>query len=218
VTDTAIGVVLVGARRLMREALKAMLSAETNIRVTGEAASIPEAAELVRSLQPGAMVVDIPMSDTRGIDAIARLLEGSPRPRIVALTQRYDPYLFDLLLKRGVSGYVLKSDAGAELARAIRVITQEKFFFSPDVATNLAKGYGAPNMEQKPAAEALAPRERQVLTLIAEGRRSQDIAARLRVSVATVEVHHRNIMRKLDLHSVAELTRYALRERLIPLD
>jgi DNA-binding NarL/FixJ family response regulator len=218
VTDTAIPVVLVGAQRLVRDALKAMLSLETNIRVMGEATSVSEAVEITKTLHPTALVLDIPTSDTRGIDAIAQLLADCPGLRIAALTEHYDPYIFDLLLKRGVSGYVLKSDPGTELARAIRVIAQEKFFFSPDVATSLARGHGAPEAERKPAVEVLGPRERQVLALIAEGRRSQEIARRLHVSVATVEVHRRNIIRKLDLHSIAELTKYAIRERLIQLD
>jgi DNA-binding NarL/FixJ family response regulator len=217
-SDTAIGVVLVGAQRLMRDALRAMLSLETGIRVTGEAATIPEAVDVVRTLRPAALALDVSLADTRSIDAIPLLLAESPELRIAALTRQYDSYLFDLMLKRGVSGYVLKSDAGAELARAIRVIVREKFSFSPEVAANLAKGHAAHDPARPPAAEVLGPRERQVLALIAEGRRSQDIAARLHVSVATVEVHRRNIMRKLDLHSIAELTKYAIRERLIRLD
>jgi DNA-binding NarL/FixJ family response regulator len=217
-SDTAIGVVLVGAQRLMRDALRAMLSLETGIRVTGDAATIPEAVDVVRTLRPAALALDVSLADTRSIDAIPLLLAESPELRIAALTRQYDPYLFDLMLKRGVSGYVLKSDAGPELARAIRVIVHEKFSFSPEVAANLAKGHAAQDPGGPPAAEVLGPRERQVLALIAEGRRSQDIAARLHVSVATVEVHRRNIMRKLDLHSIAELTKYAIRERLIRLD
>src|SRR5262249_3441213 len=134
---------------------------------------------------------------------------------VAAITERYDAGLVNLLLVRGAGAYVLRSDHGVELGKAIRVITRGGLFLSKS-ASRMA------SVAQKPAHpasrfDALGRRERQVLTLIAEGRRSKEIAVELSVSVATVDVHRRNIMRKLDLHSVAQLTKYAIRERLIHL-
>jgi DNA-binding NarL/FixJ family response regulator len=224
VSDKPFTVVLVGAQRLMLDALKSMLSPssgpplERDIEVIGEATGIPEAVETTKALRPASLVLDIPTPDTRGTDAIARLLSECPGVRIVGLADRYDAGFLDFLLRQGVGGYVLKSDPGTELVRAIRVVAHGGFFFSHDVAVHRAAGRRPLQAERKPIVDALGPRERQVLALIANGRRSQDIAARLHLSIATIEVHRRNIMRKLDLHSVAELTKYAIRERLIVLD
>jgi len=224
VTDGPIEVMLVSAQRLFLDALQSMLPLdcaplEADIEVVGIATSVPEAIEMAKMSRRPAFVLDIDASDKHGVDALVGVFSAFPAAPVAAITERYDAALMELLLAHGAGGYVLRSDRGAELGRAIRVIARGGMFLSTSVSGMRAAsrrahdpGNGAPRFD------SLGPRERQVLALIAEGQRSKQIAAELRVSVATVDVHRRNIMRKLDLHSVAQLTKYAIRERLIPLE
>lgn len=210
---SGIRVLLAEDHRLVREALRDTLAKEPGIAVVGEAGSGAQALELARTLSPEVVVLDIALPDLNGIEVAARLARFDPPPRIVALSAYTDKRFVTEMLRAGAAAYVTKSAAGTDLVRAIRAVAQGQGYLCPEVAGALVAEMR--DGEAAGAAPRLGRREREVLRLVAEGARSQDIAAQLHIAVATVEVHRRNIMRKLDLHSVAELTRYAIREGIV---
>lgn len=203
-------VVLADDHRILREALRTLLSREPDIEIVGEAGTGADTLALWRSTRPDIVVLDIGLPDLSGIEVAARLSGGADPPRIVALSAHADKRFVTEILRAGASAYVTKSAAGNELVRAIRAVAAGGNYLCPEVA-------GALVAEVRDAVDSrnkarLGRREREVLRLVAEGARSADIATRLNISVATVEVHRRNIARKLELRTVAELTKYAIRE------
>jgi two-component system NarL family response regulator len=206
----AIRVVLAEDQRMVREALGALLSREQDFAIVGEAATGREAIELVQARSPDVLVLDISLPEVDGIEVARSVRLRAPGVKVIALSVHQEKHYVREMLKAGAAGYVDKASALNELVRAIRLVMQGKLYLSPDVTRGaLGDPSGAAD------AAALTARERQVLGLLAQGRRSPQIAAELHISVATVEVHRRNIMRKLGLHTVAELTRYAVREGIV---
>lgn len=204
--------VLADDHRMLREALAEMLAKEPEIEVAGEAGSGREALELVETLRPDVLVLDIGLPDMSGIEVAKRLRFS--KTRVLMLSAYADKRFVREALKAGAAGYVSKGAAGDELANAVRAVARGDSYLSPEVAGPLVRELQEPERGSPPPSSVLAPREREVLKLIAEGARSADIAARLGITVSTVEAHRRNINRKLGLHTVAELTKYALREGL----
>ena len=197
-------------------ALRSMLEKEIDIDVVGEAGDGAALLEVVARTMPDVAVVDIAMPGMNGIEATRRLLAGHPRLKVIALSAYSDRRFVLEMLNAGAKGYLIKASAGDELARAIRAIAQGQTYLCPEVAgaiVEVARGK-KPSLAGNASAN-LGRREREVLALLADGKSSSEIAARLHIAVSTVEVHRRNIMRKLDLHNVAELTKYAIREGLI---
>jgi len=209
-----IRVLLVEDHRMVREALREVLMKVQDIEVVGEAGDAQDALAQAQSLAPDVIVLDIRLPDLNGIELAARLRDSGSTAKIVALSAFSDKRFVTEMLRSGASGYVTKSAAGSELVRAIRAIADGQGYFSPEIAGTLV----ADVRDRATAAGApLARREREVLRLIAEGLRSPEIAPQLMITVATVEVHRRNIMRKLGLRTVAELTKHAIREGIVSL-
>ena len=207
-----ITVLLADDHRLVREALRSALAQEADIRVVAEVGEGAAAIEGVRTLQPDVVVLDIGLPDLNGIEVAARVQALHLPTRIVALSAYSDKRFVTEMLRAGAAAYVSKSAAGTELVVAIRAVAAGGSYLSPDVAGALvAEVRGA----EPDGQVGLGRREREVLRLIAEGERSAAIAEALHISAATVEVHRRNIMRKLGMHTVAELTRYAVREGIV---
>jgi two-component system NarL family response regulator len=210
-----IRVLLVEDHRMVREALCEVLQKVPDIEVVGEAGDAREALKQAIDLNPDVVVLDIRLPDLNGIEVAARLRDAGSRAKLVALSAFADKRFVTAMLRSGASAYVTKSAAGTELVRAIRAVAAGHGYFSPEIAGTLAS-----EVRDRPLvgdAQPLARREREVLRLIAEGVRSPAIAEQLHVSVATVEVHRRNIMRKLGLRTVAELTKFAIREGIVSL-
>jgi two-component system NarL family response regulator len=206
-----IRVLLADDHRLVREALRDALSRHPEIQIAGEAGSGLDALEQAHRLEPDVVVLDIGLPDLNGIEVATRLRRHARPPQIVALSGYADKRFVTEMLHAGATAYVAKSAAGTELVRAIHAAAAGQSYFCPEVAGALAaevRGRGE---------RRLGRREREVLRLIAEGLRSPAIAEQLHVSVATVEAHRRNIMRKLDLHTVADLTKHAIREGIVSL-
>lgn len=198
---------------MFREALKLMLSRERDIDVVGEAGDGRELLQRAAQCQPDIVCMDIGMPELNGIEATRRLQDVSPRTKVIGLSGFASrQYVMDML-QAGAKGYVIKSEAGEELLRAIRAVRLDRTYLSPQVADLVAESLIQTG--ESPAATRLTARERQVLALVAEGHTTQQIAERLHLAPATVEVHRRNVARKLGLHSVAELTRYAVRQGLV---
>lgn len=202
---------IVEDQRMMRELLWALLEREPDFEVVGQAASGRDAIELARRLLPDVLLLDIGLPDHDGPD-VARALRRHALPvKLLALSIHAERHAVQQMLHAGADGYVVKSAAVHELVQAIRAVAQGKIYLSPEITRE-----ALPDADDEQGAP-LASRERQVLALLAEGKRSSEIAAALGISTATVDAHRRNIMRKLGLHSVAQLTKYAVRKGLTPL-
>jgi two-component system NarL family response regulator len=210
-----ITVLLVEDHRMVREALRDVLTKVPDIVVVGEVGNAHEALEEARLLKPDVVLLDITLPDLNGIEVAARLRDEGNPAKIVALSAFSDKRFVTAMLRAGAAGYVAKSAAGTELVSAIRAVAAGQGYFSPEIAAALVSDV----RNRAPAGEALdlSRREREVVRLIAEGQRSPAIAEQLHVSLATVEVHRRNIMRKLGLRTVADLTKYAIREGIVSL-
>lgn len=207
-----ITVLLADDHRLVREALCSALAQQDDIRVVDQVGEGLAAVERVRELRPDVAVLDIGLPDLNGIEAAARIKALQSTTRIVALSAYSDKRFVTEMLRAGASAYVSKAAAGTELVVAIRAVAAGGSYLSPDVAGALVEELRG---TQPDGQTRLGRREREVLRLLAEGERSAAIGDKLHISVATVEVHRRNIMRKLGLHTVAELTRYAVREGIV---
>jgi two-component system NarL family response regulator len=205
-----IRVLLVEDHRMVREALREVLSKVPDLEVVGEAGDAHAGLEQALALAPDVIVLDIRLPDLNGIEVAERLRDTGSTAKIVALSAFSDKRFVTEMLRSGASGYVTKSAAGSELVSAIRAVAGGHGYFSPDIAATLVADVRERSTDLKE--QPLARRELEVLRLIAEGERSTEIAAQLNIAVATVEVHRRNISRKLGLKTVAELTRYAIRE------
>ena len=214
-----IRVLLVDDHELMRQGLHSILDREEHVEVVGEAASGRAAVELARTLLPDVVVMDVAMKDLNGIDATRRIRAECPDVKVLALSSHSDSRYVSAILDAGACGYVLKANAYDDLRRALEAARQGKSYLCPDVTEAVVgaslRGTGRPTDS---AHASLSPREREVLQLLAEGLTSPQIGKRLFVATTTVDTHRRNLMRKLGIHSVADLTKYAIREGLTPLD
>jgi DNA-binding NarL/FixJ family response regulator len=208
--------VLVDDHRVLRDALRSFLDHEKGITVLGVATNGREALKLVRTLKPDVVLLDVAMPEMNGFDAAARIRALHPRTKILALSAHTDKRYVLGMLDAGVAGYVSKNTAARELAQAIRTVAAGRSYLGPEltdaVIGSMRKARGCAG-----GLQTLGRREREVLQLLAEGQRSAAIAERLSISVSTVETHRRNIMRKLGMHSLSELTKFAIREGLTAL-
>ncbi|ENO85833.1 response regulator [Thauera linaloolentis] len=205
-----LNIVLADDHQMFRHALRALLEKEDGLTVVGEAADGEALLRLVDERQVDIVCIDIGMPGMNGIEATRRLLAQHPAIRVIGLSAYSDRQFVIDLLNAGAHGYVTKAAAGEDLLRAIHNVRHGRTYLCPEVAGAVASAlrFGT---ELRTGSTPLTARERQVLQLISEGHTSARIAERLHVAASTIEVHRRNIMRKLDLHSVADLTRYAIR-------
>lgn len=216
----SIRILLADDHQIVREGLTALVSSQEGMDVVGEASNGREAVQFTIDLKPDVVVMDVAMPDLNGIEATRRILVENPRCKIVGLSMHSDRRFLTEMLKAGATAYLLKDSAFEELASAIRAVTAGQVYLSPRIADAVVDGYlhGSITNRQPSAFQVLTSREREVLQLIAEGLATKQIASQLKVSVKTVETHRRQIMEKLDMHSVAELTKYAIREGLASIE
>jgi DNA-binding NarL/FixJ family response regulator len=196
---------------VVREGLRSLLEV-AGFKVVGEARDGREALKLARMLEPEVTVMDIGMPGLNGVDACRELLREVPEMRIIVLTVHgEDAYVIEAL-RSGARGYVLKTQAGSDLVRAIGEVTQGRIYLSPSVSSAVVQAFLAGSTSP---ADPLTPREREVLQLVAEGRSTKEVAGILGVSVKTAETHRTRLMTKLDIHHTAGLVHYAIRRGLI---
>lgn len=203
-------VLLADDHQLVRDALRLMLDMEPDIEVVGQASSGTEVPRLARQLQADVVCMDIAMPGMNGIETTEKLLATCPDIKVIGLSAYLDQRFILDMLQAGAVGYVTKADAGEELLRAIRAVCRQQTYLCPAAATAVTGAMCGNGPQGRFQGGKLGPRERQVLQLVAEGHTSPRIAQILHIAPSTVDVHRRNLMRKLDLHSVAELTTYAL--------
>ena len=204
---------------IVREGVRALLAQADDMIVVGEAPGGYEAIELSASLQPDLILMDIAMPGLGGLEATLEIRKRVPRAKIIVLSQYGDPEYVRRFLKAGVSGYVLKNAAGADLVAAIRAVMRGGLVLDPEVAREAVQENGAPAGTDAPDAyETLTDREKQVLKLVAEGRSNKEVAELLGISVKTAMSHREHVMLKLGLHNRTELIRFALRNGVIRAD
>jgi two-component system response regulator NreC len=214
-----IKILLADDHQIVRQGLRTLLAAEPDMEVVAEADNGRITLRLARDLKPNVVIMDITMPDLNGIEATRQILSESPEIKVVALSMHSDSLFVLNMLKAGASGYLLKDCALEELVKAIRTVVAQKTYLSPGISDIVIKdfvsGWSATGAS---AFSVLTAREREVLQLMAEGRTTSQIADNLYVSTKTVEAHRKQIMDKLGIHSVAELTKYAIRQGLTSLE
>jgi two-component system NarL family response regulator len=215
----SIRILLADDHQIMRDGLRAILAAEPGFQIVGEAENGRDATAIARTLVPDVVIMDIGMPDLNGVEATRQIKADNPVVKVIALSMYADRGYVLGILEAGASGYVLKTGAYDELQRAVKAVIQGKTYLSPDVTQMVVDAQvRGPSQDDASPQTRLGPREREIVQLLAEGHTSPEIARRMHISTRTVETHRRNIMKKLDLHSVAELTKYAIREGLTSLD
>jgi DNA-binding NarL/FixJ family response regulator len=212
-------VLLADDHDIMREGLRSLLEQERGMEVMAEADTGREAVDLALELRPDVVIMDVGMPDLNGMEATRQITKEAAGVRVIGLSMHSDRRFVEGMLRAGASAYLLKDNAFEELAEAIRVVASGRTYLCPAVAgvvvESLVRGTAA---DESSAFSLLTPREREVLQLLAEGKRTKQIASLLGVSVKTIETHRSRMMRKLEIDSVAELTKYAIREGLTSLD
>jgi DNA-binding NarL/FixJ family response regulator len=205
--------------RLFRDGLRTLLEAQKDVSVIAETTDGAETVAAVAALKPDIVLMDISMVGLNGIEATRRILASTARPKVIMLSMHSDRRFVLESLKAGAAAYLLKDCAFEELLLAIKAVRGNRMYLSRLISDSVIKDYVAIATSVPGSVfSILSAREREVLQLLAEGRTTKETAARLHVSVKTIETHRKQIMDKLDIHSVAELTKYAIREGLTPLE
>jgi DNA-binding NarL/FixJ family response regulator len=209
----SIKILLADDHKIMRQGLRALIEKESDIKVVAEAAGGRTAVRLAKEVSPDVVIMDITMPDLNGIEATQQILSEAPNIKVLALSMHSDDFFVDSMLKARASGYLPKDCATKELVQAIRAVVGGETYLSPKVAGIVVQGYRRVMSESQPTgASELTSREREVLQLVAEGETSKKIAARLQVSVKTVEAHRQQIMDKLNIRTIAGITKYAIQK------
>jgi DNA-binding NarL/FixJ family response regulator len=205
-----------------RGGIRALLESHAGWEVCGEAKDGREAVELASKMNPDLILLDIGMPNLNGLEAARQILSASPDVAILILTMHDSDQVVREVLRAGARGFLLKSDAGRDLVAAVEALQRQRTFFTTRVSQMVLEGYlDRDNREERSElsedddGEVLTGREREVIQLLAEGKTSKEVAVTLNLSVKTAETHRTNLMRKLGLHSVADLTRYAVRNGIV---
>jgi len=214
-----IKIILADDHKIIREGLRALLEKEQDMEVVGEANDGVTTVRLTKKLSPNIVIMDIGMPDMNGIDATRQIIAETEGVKVIALSMHSDRRFVLQMLKAGASGYLLKDSAFEELTLAIKTVMAGQPYLSPKITDVVIKEYiiSMPKNEETVFTK-ITTREREVLQLLAEGKTTKQIASFLNVSVKTIETHRQQIMDKLDIHSIAELTKYAIREGITSLE
>ena len=215
----SIRIVLADDHKIVRDGLRKLLDQEVGIEVIGEASTGRKTIELTQELVPDVVVMDITMPGLNGIEATSKIKKEIPSTKVLCLSMHSDKRFVMAVIRAGASGYLLKDCPFEELSRAIHAVARNEVYLSPQIAHYVVDESMTHTKDKKSAAyTVLTPREREIVQLIAEGKNTKTIAFDLAISVKTVEAHRRQIMKKLQMHSIAELTKYAISEGMTSLD
>lgn len=205
-------ILLADDHEMVRHGLRALIEDQPGWQVCGEANTGRIAVAKARELKPDIVVMDFTMPELNGMEATRQICAELPRTQVLILTMHESEELVREMLNAGARGYVLKSDAGNALVDALKALADQKPYFTSKISALVLQGYLNPNTRESPT---LTPREREIVQLVAEGRSTKEVADKLGISPKTAETHRTNIMRKLNIHSVSDLVRYAIRNKLV---
>jgi DNA-binding NarL/FixJ family response regulator len=211
-------VLIADDHEIVRQGLRSMLEAQRDCQVVGEAGDGRQAVTLTKELNPDVVILDIGMPTLNGLEATRQILKMRPQTKVLILTMHESDSVIREVLDAGARGYILKTDAGRDLVTAVDSLRRNKTFFTSRVSQMILDGFlkGDPRpQDSESGAVRLTPRQREIVQLLAEGKSSKEVAVALDLSVKTAETHRANIMRKLDCHSVSEVVRYAIRNKII---
>ena len=207
-----IRILLADDHAVVRQGFKMILGAQPDMEIVGEAGNGREAVELTEQLKPDIVVMDVAMPELNGIEATRRVAASVPHARVIALSMHKDSVYVREVLRAGARGYLLKDSGSADLVAAVRAVAQGEGYLSPAISNAVLDDY---RKHVSNPIDLLTSREREVLQMLAEGKTNKEIAGVLNLSVYTVDAHRGRIMEKLNLHSINELTRFAVRNGLI---
>ena len=212
-------IVIADDHEIVRRGLRQILVEDPDWEVVAEVSNGREAVRKVEELKPDVVVIDLSMPEMNGLTATKQILQSHPKTEVVLLTMHDSEQTISEVLQSGARGYVLKSDAGRDLVTAVRAVSKHTPYFTPHVADLVLKGYlnGTGPMQSVSQKANLTTREREIIQLLAEGKTNKEVASALFISTKTAEAHRVNINRKLDLHSISDLVRYALRNGIVAL-
>ncbi|MBI4165760.1 MAG: response regulator transcription factor [Acidobacteria bacterium] len=214
----ALRILVADEQEVIRRGVRALLQACAASEVCGEAATGREAVAKAKQLKPHIVLLEVNLPQLNGLEATRHILKALPKTEVLVYTTHKTEQIVREALAAGARGYVLKTDPGATLAAAVEALRQHKPFFASAISEALLENYvrSEPAAGHKPATHSrLSSREREVIQLLAEGRCNKEVAAALGISVKTAETHRANILRKLRLHSITDLVRYAIRNKII---
>ncbi len=212
-------IVLADDHKIVRDGLQSLLEKQPDMEVVGEADNGRTAVSLAQELSPDIVILDIAMPELNGIEATRQLTLKNPKVKVLALSMHSDRRFVAQMFRSGASGYLLKDCAFEELVTAIRAVVTGQTYLSPGITNMIVRDYVRRlSSDDSSKSDLLTSRECEVLQLLAEGNSTKEIASQLNVSVKTVETHRLQIMGKLDIHSVAQLTKFAVREGFTSLD
>ena len=202
---------------IVRRGLRDLIEKQPGWKVVGEATNGKEAVEKAKALKPDVSILDISMPSLNGLEAARQIAASGSSTKVLILTIHHSDPLIQQMVKAGVRGYVLKTDAASELVHAVEALQRNKTFFTSKVAQSFLdeRQKAAKNSDGDERALRLTPRQREIVQLLAEGKNSREIASMLGTTFKTIETHRANIMRRLECHSVTELVRYAIRNDLV---
>ncbi|WP_039948278.1 response regulator [Leptospira fainei] len=211
---------LVDDHAILREGLRLIISGQADLQIIGENGNAEQALDEIGKLEPDIVITDISMPGVSGIDLVKGIKRYYPKIQVIILSRHDNEEYIQKLVDLGINGYVLKDDAGEDLLRAIDAVRRKETYLSPRIATRVISGLnkkktGEQSEEGPSVFSVLSDRERQILKLISEGNSNEKIGKLLHISPATVKVHRANIMKKLDLHKVADLVVYAIRAGIV---
>lgn len=213
--ESPIKIILVDDHTIIRQGLCSMIESRPEMKVIGQAGDGRSAVKLAMELKPDLVLMDISMQELNGIESTQQIITADGGIKVLALSEHSDSRFVRGILQAGASGYLLKDSVFDELVKAIHVVMDNGIYLDPEIAKTVVKGYLTnTGKEDADYCSVLRPREREVLQLFADGYTSREIGTILCISRKTVEAHRKNIMDKLDIHSMAELTKYAVREGL----
>jgi DNA-binding NarL/FixJ family response regulator len=212
-----INIILADDHHVIREGLRLLLDREKDLLVIAEADTGRSALDAVKKFNPDLVVMDVSMPELNGVEATRKILSEAPATKVLALSMYSDRRFVEGMFQAGVSGYILKNCIARELVSAIRLVAKGQVYISPEIAGTIVDGYLSRLVPQTDTThrlqrKTLTDREREILQLISEGQNSKEVAETLHVSSKTVDAHRRNIMEKVGVHSIAELTKFAIRE------
>jgi len=203
---------------IVRRGLKQLLTAKAGWEVCAEAKNGRDAVILAEQHKPDVVVMDVSMPELNGLEAARRIRKQLPKTEVVILTLHFSDQLVHDIVQAGARAYIMKSDADRDLVAAVEAVSHRRSFFTPKAAEMVLSDFrtrSAGDEEPRPFRGRLTPREREIVQLLAEGKSSKEVAVALGISVKTAETHRANIMRKLEMHSVSELVRYAVKNQII---